>query len=79
MSPKTTEAHTISFGPADYLTKQADAFITPDPINPQLPPVVSPIAAFPSEPPPAGAIESGAARQRVLQHRGRSTVTTPRR
>jgi len=57
MSPKTTEAHTISFGPADYLQKQADAFITPDPINPQLPPVVSPVAAFPSEPPPQAPLD----------------------
>ena len=37
MSPKTTEVHTISFGPADYLKQLADTFIAPDPINPQLP------------------------------------------
>ena len=53
MSPKTTEAHTISFGPADYLKAAADGFIGPDPVNPAALPVVSSLAAFPSDPPPA--------------------------
>jgi plastocyanin len=51
MSPTTTEAHTITFGPADYLKSQADAFIgatsTPGGL-----PVVSSQAAYPSDPPP---------------------------
>jgi len=51
MSAKTTEAHTISFGPADYLKTQADTFIGPDPANPQGLPVVNPIAAYPSDVP----------------------------
>ena len=51
MSPKTTEAHTISFGPADYLKGVADTFIGPDPNNAQGLPVVNPIAAFPSDVP----------------------------
>ena len=34
MSPKTTEVHTISFGPADYLKQVADSFIAPDPVEP---------------------------------------------
>ncbi len=57
MSPKTTEVHTISFGPADYLKQVADAFIAPDPVNPQLLPVINPIAAFPSEPPPQAPLD----------------------
>lgn len=53
MSPKTTEAHTISFGPADYLKNIADNFVMPDPANPSGPPIVfNPQIAFPSEPPP---------------------------
>jgi plastocyanin len=52
MSPKTTEAHTISFGPADYLSKTADGFIGPDPANPSGLPVVSSLAGYPSDPPP---------------------------
>jgi plastocyanin len=52
MSPKTTEAHTISFGPADYLQATADGFIGPDPANPAGLPVVSSLAAYPSDPPP---------------------------
>ena len=57
MSPKTTEVHTISFGPADYLKQVADTFIAPDPINQQLPFVINPIAAFPSEPPPQAPLD----------------------
>jgi plastocyanin len=53
MSPKTTEAHTITFGPADYLKSLADGFIGPDPANPQGLPVVNPQDAFPSDPPPS--------------------------
>jgi plastocyanin len=51
MSPKTSEAHTFSFGPAPYLQQQADALIGPDTA---VPPVltVNPVAAFPSDPPP---------------------------
>ena len=44
MSRKTTEAHTITFGPADYLKTLADGFIGPDGVNAQ--------DAFPSDPPP---------------------------
>jgi plastocyanin len=44
MSPKTTEAHTITFGPADYLKTLADGFIGPAGVNAQ--------DAFPSDPPP---------------------------
>jgi plastocyanin len=51
MSAKTTEVHTISFGPADYLTGIANGFIGPDPANPQGLPVVSAIAAYPSDVP----------------------------
>jgi plastocyanin len=52
MSPVTTEAHTISFGPADYLTAAANGFVGPDPANPAGLPVVSSLAAYPSDPPP---------------------------
>jgi plastocyanin len=52
MSPKTTEIHTVSFGPPDYLQAQADAFVTPDPANPSGPPTVfNPVNAFPSDVP----------------------------
>jgi plastocyanin len=57
MSPKTTEAHTISFGPADYLTQIANTFIGPDPANPQGLPVVNPLVPFPSDPPPLPALD----------------------
>jgi plastocyanin len=57
MSDKTTEAHTISFGPGDYLTTVANGFIGPDPANPEGLPVVSGIAAFPSEPPPQAPLD----------------------
>lgn len=52
MSANTSEAHTFSFGPAPYLKQQADALIGPDAA---VPPVltVNPVAAFPSDPPPA--------------------------
>jgi hypothetical protein len=50
MSPKTTEAHTISFGPADYLQPTANGFIGPDPANPAGLPVVSSLAGYPSDP-----------------------------
>jgi plastocyanin len=53
MSPKSTEAHTITFGPVDYLKTLADGFIGPDPANPQGLPVVNPQDAFPSDPPPS--------------------------
>jgi plastocyanin len=59
MSPKTTEAHTISFGPADYLTGIANAFIGPDPANPQGLPVVNPLVVFPSDPPPLPPLTGG--------------------
>jgi plastocyanin len=52
MPKVTTEIHTISFGPADYLQSTADAFIGPDPANPQAPPVLSGQVAYPSDPPP---------------------------
>jgi plastocyanin len=59
MSPKTTEAHTITFGPADYLQAAANGFVGPDPANPSGLPVVSSLAAYPSDPPP-GAPANGA-------------------
>lgn len=51
MTPKTSEAHTFSFGPAPYLQQQVDALIGPDAA---VPPVltINPVAAFPSDPPP---------------------------
>jgi plastocyanin len=51
MSPKTTEAHTISFGPPDYLKGITDAFIAPDPANPEGLPVFNALIAFPSDVP----------------------------
>jgi plastocyanin len=51
MSSKTTEIHTISFGPPDYLQAAADAFVAPDPANPAAPPVFNPLIAFPSDVP----------------------------
>jgi plastocyanin len=57
MSPKTTEAHTISFGPADYLKTIADGFIGPDPANPEGLPVVNSLVPFPSEPPPQAPLD----------------------
>jgi plastocyanin len=52
LSPKTTEIHTISFGPADYLQATAAAFVMPDPANPTGPPTVyNPQIAFPSDVP----------------------------
>jgi plastocyanin len=52
MPAKTTEIHTVSFGPADYLQATADAFVAPDPANPTGPPTVfSPLIAFPSDVP----------------------------
>jgi plastocyanin len=50
----TTEIHTFSFGPADYLKQQADGFVQPDtsggPGRPVF--VFNPLIAFPSDPPP---------------------------
>jgi plastocyanin len=58
MSPKTTELHTISFGPPDYLKSVADAFVQPDPANPSGPPsVFNPQIAYPSDPPPLPAYD----------------------
>jgi plastocyanin len=51
MPAKTSELHTFSFGPADYLKGIADAFIAPDPANPQGLPVFNPLIAFPSDVP----------------------------
>jgi len=51
MPAKTAESHTVSFGPADYLKGIADAFVAPDPENPDGLPVVSPLVAFPSDVP----------------------------
>jgi plastocyanin len=52
MSSKTTEIHTISFGPPDYLQAAADAFVAPDPANPSGPPTVfNAQIAFPSDVP----------------------------
>ena len=52
MPAKTTEIHTVSFGPADYLQGIADAFVTPDPAAPSGPPTVfNPLLAFPSDVP----------------------------
>ncbi len=51
MSSVTTEAHTITFGPADYLKSASDAFIGATSTPAGLP-VVASLAAFPSDPPP---------------------------
>jgi plastocyanin len=48
------EVHTITFGPAAYLAEIENTFTVPQP-NPSGPPslVVNPLAAYPSDPPPA--------------------------
>jgi len=52
MPAKTSEIHTFSFGPPDYLKGIADAFVMPDPANPTGPPTVfNPLIAFPSDVP----------------------------
>jgi plastocyanin len=52
MPAKTSEIHTVSFGPADYLQTVADAFVAPDPANPSGPPnVFSAQVGFPSDVP----------------------------
>ena len=58
MSDRTTELHTVSFGPPDYLKSIADGFVQPDPANPSGPPTVfNPIIAFPSDLPPLPAYD----------------------
>jgi plastocyanin len=49
MPKVTTEIHTISFGPADYLQATADGFVAPDPSGAL---VLSGQVAFPSDLPP---------------------------
>jgi plastocyanin len=53
MSARTSELHTFSFGPADYLKTTADNFVTPDMSTTPPTPVFNPLVAFPSDPPPA--------------------------
>jgi plastocyanin len=53
MPAKTSELHTFSFGPADYLKTQADNFIQPDPSTTPPTLVFNPLVGFPSDPPPA--------------------------
>jgi plastocyanin len=49
MPAKTTEAHTFSFGPADFLKATGDAPFIPDPTGG--PPELNPLHAFPSDVP----------------------------
>jgi plastocyanin len=53
MPPKTSELHTFSFGPADYLKTNADNFLVPDMSTTPPTFVFNPVVAFPSDPPPA--------------------------
>jgi plastocyanin len=59
MSPRTTEAHTFSFGPSNgkdqYLDQLAEGFIAPDPAGGNPPAIVADArVVLPSEPPTAG-------------------------
>jgi plastocyanin len=56
MPARSSEIHTASFGPADYLKSINDNLVTPDPGSPAGGPptlLLNPLAFFPSDPPPA--------------------------
>jgi plastocyanin len=53
MSRSTSETHTVTFGPPDFLQSLAQTFLLPEPGSGNPPTFqVSPIGAYPSDPPP---------------------------
>jgi plastocyanin len=60
MPARTSELHTFSFGPADYLKATEEKSLTPDMSTTPPTLVFSPLVAFPSDPPPALPLFTGA-------------------